>query len=170
MASLIENLIEVLNKEDIQYQELIKLSEVKTTAIVHGDITKLQEILGLEQKNIDIINKLEATREECVKDICCVLNLSQKGMRIDMIIEMLSGQPKEQKALQDIHKKLKRTLDYLMRINDNNKVLLQESMDMLEFELNLARNSVMAPQTGNYSKGACEQIGYDSAGSFDAKQ
>ena len=53
------------------------------------------------------------------KDICCVLNLSQKGMRIDMIIEMLSKQPKEQEALRDIHMKLKRILDYLMRINQN---------------------------------------------------
>ncbi len=170
MASLIENLIDVLNKENLQYQELIKLSEDKTSAIVNNDVVKLQDILGFEQRNIDIINKLETTREDCVKDICCVLNLSQKGMRIDMIIEMLSKQPKEQKALRDIHMKLKKTLDHLMRINNNNKVLLQESMDMIEFELNLARNSVMAPQTANYSKGACEQVGYGSTTSFDAKQ
>lgn len=170
MASLIESLIDVLNKENLQYQELIKLSEDKTSAIVNNDVEKLQALLGLEQRSIDIINKLDTEREECVKDICCVLNLSTKGMHIDMIIEMLSKQPKEQQALQDIHMKLKRTLDYLMRINENNKVLLQESMDMIEFELNLARNSVMAPQTANYSKGACEEAGYGSVGSFDAKQ
>ena len=71
MASLIENLIDVLNKENSQYQELIKLSEDKTSAIVNNDVDKLQDILGLEQRNIDIINKLEANREDCVKDICC---------------------------------------------------------------------------------------------------
>ena len=58
-----------------------------------------------------------------------------------------------------------------MKVNDNNKVLLQESMDMIEFELNLAKNSVVAPQTGNYSKGAYEQSNnYGSVGAFDAKQ
>jgi hypothetical protein len=84
---------------------------------------------------------------------------------------LLSKQPKEKAALSEIHLKLKRTIDNLMKVNDNNKTLLQESMDMIEFELNLARNSVVAPQTGNYSKGAYEQSAdYGSLRSFDAKQ
>ena len=44
-------------------------------------------------------------------------------------------------------------------------------MDMIEFELNLAKNSKVSPQTGNYSKGAYEQNNsYPTAGGFDAKQ
>lgn len=65
---------------------------------------------------------------------------------------------------------LKRTLDQLMRINENNKTLLTESMDMIDFELNLARNAYIAPQTTNYGKSAYEQGSYDGATSFDAKQ
>lgn len=170
MASLIETLIDVLDKENTEYEELLGLSENKTSAIVRGDVTKLQEILIEEQKYIDNISKLDKKREENVKDICNVLNLSEKGMKIDLIIEMLSKRPKEQSALQDVHLKLKRTLDQLMKINENNKVLLKESMDMIEFELNLAKNSVVAPQTGNYSKGAYEEPGTTGGGSFDAKQ
>lgn len=170
MASLIETLISVLDEENTEYEKLLKLSEIKTTAIVNGDVAKLQELLGQEQCFIDRINDVEARREESVKDICTVLNLSPKGTKIDMIIEMLSKQPKEQSALEEVHLKLKRTINLLMKINDNNKLLLQESMEMIEFELNLAKNSVVAPQTGNYSKGAYEQVNSYGAGSFDAKQ
>lgn len=170
MASLIETLIDVLDKENTEYEGLLSLSQSKTSAIVRGDVEALQEILIGEQKYIDNISKLDKKREESVKDICNVLNLSEKGMKIDLIIEMLSKRPKEQSVLQDVHFKLKRTLDQLMKINENNKVLLKESMDMIEFELNLAKNSVVAPQTGNYSKGACEEANTASVGSFDAKQ
>ena len=170
MASLIDTLIDVLDKENTQYERLLDLSNTKTAAIVNGDVDKLQEILGQEQQSIDIINRLDAKREENVKDICNVLNLPEKGIRIEDIVQMLSKQPKEQSVLEEVHLKLKRTLDQLMRVNDNNKALLQESMDMIEFEINLAKNAMVAPQTGNYSKGAYEQRNYDSIGGFDAKQ
>lgn len=170
MASLIETLIDVLDRENTEYEGLLDLSKEKTSAIVRGQTDKLQEILGLEQGYIDRIDALDDKREENVKDICNVLNLSQKGMKLDLIIEMLSRQPKEQKALEEVHMKLKRTLDQLMRINENNKILLKESMEMLEFEMNLAKNSIVAPQTGNYGKSAYEQTQVAGAGCFDAKQ
>ena len=113
MASLIETLIDVLDKENTEYQGLLKLSEEKTTAIV-------QEILGLEQRSIDKINKLDAFRDENVGDICNVLNIPRKGIKIENIADMLSGQPKDAKALTDVHMKLKRTLDQLMKVNENN--------------------------------------------------
>ena len=72
MASLIETLIDVLDKENTEYQGLLKLSEEKTTAIVNGNVERLQEILGLEQRSIDKINKLDAFRDENVGDICNV--------------------------------------------------------------------------------------------------
>ena len=62
MASLIETLIDVLDKENTEYQGLLKLSEEKTTAIVNGNVERLQEILGLEQRSIDKINKLSGMR------------------------------------------------------------------------------------------------------------
>ena len=73
MASLIETLIDVLDKENTEYQGLLKLSEEKTTAIVNGIVERLQEILGLEQRSIDKINKLDAFRDENVGDICLSL-------------------------------------------------------------------------------------------------
>lgn len=170
MASLIETLIDVLDKENTEYEGLLGLSEHKTAAIVNGNVEELQEILGEEQKYIDKINALDARREENVKDICNVLNLSAKGMKIDVLIELLEKQPKERNALREVHAKLKRTLDQLMRINENNKVLLQETMEMIEFELNLAKSTVMAPQNANYSRGAYEDNNLPGMGRFDAKQ
>ena len=64
MASLIENLISVLEQENSEYEVLLELSRKKTPVIVKGDIERLQEITDEEQNIIDRIHALEG-RQGC---------------------------------------------------------------------------------------------------------
>lgn len=171
MASLIENLIGVLEKETVQYKELLELSRTKTDAIVHNRVDELQDILGTEQKMITQLDALERAREEHIDDIANVLNVPVAEMKIARLIKLMEKQPKDQALLIKVHDELKSVVDQLVKVNDNNKVLLQESLGMLEFEMNLVRNSKLAPTTNNYGKNAysASDSGYASQ-SFDAKQ
>ena len=65
---------------------------------------------------------------------------------------------------------VKKTLNELMKINENNKLLTKESLDMVEFELNIAKNAVLTPQTGNYSKNAYDEERIQTVSGFDARQ
>ena len=171
MASLIENLISILEEENNEYNQLLNLSLDKTSVIVKGDIETLQFIVAKEQKKIAAINKLEKSREENIKDIANVLNIPENEFKLENLIKMLEKQPKEQDSLSKVRDAFKRTMNKLVKVNDNNRVLLQESIDMIEFELNLSRNTMLAPETANYSKGAYNTMGQNLiAGSFDAKQ
>ena len=157
MASLIENLIDVLEKENIEYKSL--------------DTEQLQILAGREQKLIEKLDALESAREEHIGDISDVLNVPVEEMKVSLLIRLMEKQPKDQAALIKIHDELKSTMDQLIMLNNNNKVLLQESLDMLEFEINLIRNSKMAPATANYDKGAYGVSQTDvGMGTFDAKQ
>ena len=171
MASLIENLISILEKEKNEYNQLLDLSLDKTSVIVKNDIEKLQVIVTEEQKRIGIINRLEKTREENIKDIANVLNIPENEFKLDNLIKLLDKQPKEQEELGRVRDAFRRTMNKLVKVNDNNRVLLQESINMIEFELNLSRNMMSAPETANYSKEAYNTMGQNlGAGSFDAKQ
>ena len=171
MASLIENLISILEEENNEYNQLLNLSLDKTSVIVKGDIETLQFIVAKEQKNIAAINKLEKSREECIKDISNVLNIPENEFKLDNLIKLLEKQPKEQEGLSKVRDAFRRTMNKLVKVNDNNRVLLQESINMIEFELNLSRNTMFAPETANYSKEAYNTTGQNLvAGSFDAKQ
>ncbi len=171
VASLIENLIDVLGKEDVVYKELLELSRVKTEAIVSNQVDDLQDILGKEQSIISKLDALEKLREEHIGDIANVLNVPLDKMKIDLLIRMMEKQPKDQEALIKVHDSLKGTMDRLKLINDNNRMLLQESIDMLDFEMNLVRNSMMAPTTNNYGKSAYSvENAALGGGNFDAKQ
>ena len=164
MASLIDTLIDVLGQEDAEYKKLLELSNNKTKAIVGADI------LVQEQARIDAINKLEQQRMENVDDICNVLNLRRTDIKLEDILEVLKKQPKEHDALAAVNAQLKKTLNELMKINENNKLLTKESLDMVEFELNIAKNAVLTPQTGNYSKNAYDEERIQTVSGFDARQ
>lgn len=170
MASLIDLLIDDLNNEDTGYNKLLDLSNDKTSAIVKGDVDELQKIFLQEQKLIEELETVEQKRQEDVKEICSILRLPYEEIRVEHIVQILEKKPKEHDALEEVYLRLKRTLNQLTTVNDNNKLLLKESMDMIQFELDLARNSVMDPQTFNYGRTAYEEQGITGATGFDAKQ
>ena len=89
MASLIENLIDVLGKEDIEYKSLLDIAKEKTDAIIRNDIDELQIIVGREQQIIEKLDALESAREEHVEDIANVLNVPLDEMKIDRLIRMM---------------------------------------------------------------------------------
>ena len=163
MASLIDCLIEDLTNENDGYEKLLDLSNDKTSAIVSGNVEKLQEIFIREQKLIEEIDVYENKRQEDVRDICNVLRLPYEEIRVEHIVQILEKKAKEHDALQDIYLKL-------TAVNENNKLLLKESMDMIQFELDLAKNAVLKPQTGNYGRTAYEEAEITGATGFDAKQ
>ena len=154
MASLIDLLIDDLNNEDTGYNKLLDLSNDKTSAIVKGDVDELQKIFLQEQKLIEELETVEQKRQEDVKEICSILRLPYEQIRVEHIVQILEKKPKEHDALEEVYLRLKRTLNQLTTVNDNNKLLLKESMDMIQFELDLARNSVMDPRTSNYGRTA----------------
>ena len=170
MASLIDSLISVLNNENTEYNKLLNLSKDKTSAIVAGNVDELHKIYVQETRIIEGLDSLEKQRLAFVAEICKVLHLSLTEIKVEQIIQLLEKKPKEHDALEDAYMQLKRTVKQLTALNENNKVLLKESMDMIEFEINLMKNAMIDPQTNNYGKGAYEEQGNVPIGRFDAKQ
>ena len=59
MASLMEEMLDVLQKENDEYNKLLVLSEEKTDALIKSDIKRILEISEKEQEIVDIIKKCE---------------------------------------------------------------------------------------------------------------
>ena len=171
MASLIEELIDTLNKENDEYGKLLELSGQKAAVIVARDIPALEKITDDEQTVISNISNLDAKRAEVTKDIADVINKDVESLKLSVLIDLLSKQPNEQKALADVHDRLKVTVDNVRRINESNRQLIEQSLEMVEFDLNMMRAMRQAPETNNYGRSAVsvgETLG--AVRGFDAKQ
>lgn len=172
MASLMENLIEVLGQESEEYEGLLALSQKKTRIIASANLEDLQKITDDEQEVVSRLSRLEKKRIEVTADIANVLNKDVEKLKLSNLVEMMAARPEEQVKLAEAHDRLKIVVRELQRINEQNKELLEEGLEMVEFEMNLLQAAKAAPETANYTKGAFNsgtQMGAP-AGGFDAKQ
>ena len=133
MASLMENLLTVLEQENTEYQRLEMLSQKKRQIII-------------------------------------VLSKDPKDLTITNMIAFLNKQPEEQEKLRHIQSRLRETLERMALINQQNELLLQQAMEMVEFDLTLFKSMRQAPVTANYDKHAYNTGDLLGSSGFDFQQ
>ena len=150
MASLMEELIDTLDKEDRLYTDLIPIQEEKIRAVIANDLDSLAGLQGQEQ---------------------VLVGMKPDEMNLEKLVKKLGNQPKEKEALEKLHDRLKRTMGRLQELNLQNKQILTEALEMVEFNMNVIRSTRMSSGSSNYSSNAAQvDIGDYGAGMFDAKQ
>ncbi len=172
MASLMETLIEVLEKENLEYKNLLELSIKKTPAIVSEDLQALTKITDEEQIIVSRINHLDNQRNEAVDDIANVLNKDVAKLKIVDLIKMLEARPEEQRKLAAVFDELRENVRAVKRINEQNKELIESALELVQFNMNILQSMNKAPETANYNRGAYntgDMIGMSNK-AFDAKQ
>lgn len=172
MASLMETLIDVLDKESAEYEKLLELTMKKTPVIVSENLDELAKITDEEQIIVSRINHLDNLREEAVNDIANVLNKDVTKLKITDLIKMLAPRPEEQVKLATAFDRLKKHVRAVKRVNEQNRELIESALEMVQFNMNVLQSIKSAPETANYNRGAYstgDAIGTNYM-SFDAKQ
>ena len=169
MASLIEELIMVLGDEERVYAEIIPVAEKKTRIIVNNDLQSLNSITEEEQALIGRISKLERKRQEVIRNIGIVMNKKESELNFITIIDLLKDREKEQEELRKLHDRLKRTIDALKLINERNQMLIKQSIEMIDFDINLMQRLRTSPGVGQYNTSSEVEIQGMNKGMFDAK-
>lgn len=171
MAGLIDELMNVLDKENDEYQELLKLAREKTGIIVRNDIEALQKLTEQEQLIVERITPLEKKRVEYTKDIATVINKPVDTLTLTRLIELMESQPAVRKRLSEIHDKLHNTMSQMTKVNEMNQGLLKEALDLVNFDIALMNSMKQAPLTGNYDRSATNtEERMITRGGFDTKQ
>ena len=172
MASLMENLIEVLDKECREYESLLGLSMKKTPVIVTGNLEELAKITEEEQIVVGKITNLDHKRQEVFADIANVINRDVNKLMLADLVDLLAQRPQEQQKLAIVHDRLKTVVHEVARVNNQNRVLIENALEMVEFDMNMLQAMKTAPETANYNRGAYNtgaQMG-PGQGGFDARQ
>ena len=171
MASLIENLITILEQESELYEQLIKESMDKTPVIVSNDLQRLSEANDREQRIVDEITSISHKRNQALGEIATVLGKDADTITVSEVIELMAKQPEFQHPLIAVRDKMLKQADLLRQVNVHNQNLLKESLEMTEYSINLMQSLNQAPETANYNKGSYSGATLGGAySSFDAKQ
>lgn len=137
--------IDILTKEHGYYKDLFELSKSKKTIIVEGKVAELDKMVKLEQNMIFNIGQLERKREEEVSKLCQVLGINSTEITITDLAKVL--QPELKNKLEDIQDKLKQIFSELKTVNDINGQLIEQSLEYIDYSINLVSGSGM--ETGS---------------------
>ena len=118
-----KTLIQSLEAEVDIYKKFEEIEETKTSAIVSGDIEKLDEILNTEQMLHMKVQSLEKKRVETMR------NLNLDGKTLIYVIELAEGEEKEK--LSEIYDELNFYIDSIKQINEYNTKLVKSRLDII---------------------------------------
>ncbi|MBR4027866.1 MAG: flagellar protein FlgN [Lachnospiraceae bacterium] len=170
MASLVEELINVLKKEEEVYQTFLEVSQEKTKIVIAGDIKALEELTEIEHSVSDALLVLGNKQIRILQDIKNVLGRQDGEMTVTRLIGYLSSQPKVQQELTTAREKLLETAKKAQLLNRQNEILLQQAIELTEFDITLFKSMRQAPETANYNRSAQNTGTLLGSSGFDAKQ
>ena len=165
-----DDLTQVLENETVEYKKLTELSENLKEALIESDVAAVEQLTAAQEEVSNEIQSLEYKRARIMNDIAVVLNKKPEELKVSMLEETLAGQPALREKLAAVRTELKQTMDELKCVNRTNQTLLRQSMELLEFDLNLYRSMRQAPETANYNRSAVNTGDLLGNRGFDAKQ
>lgn len=165
-----EDLLEVLGKEEKQYLELIELGQRKREVVIKADIAALEGITAEEQEAASTLQNLANHRNSVLRDMATVLGKDPENMTVLKMVGYLEGQPVEQERLSKQRERLLEAGTKMTAINQQNEVLLRQALEMVEFDLTLLKSMRQAPETANYNRNAYNTGDILGSSGFDAKQ
>ena len=161
---MVDQLLEILEQEVKGYNEMLELSKNKRDVIIKGKADELQNIVEAEQSLVMQMGKLEAFREELTGKISRDIGLEPSELTISEMKKHFPEVYKEKAT--DYQEKLSATLKELKEINDLNSKLIKNSLEFVNFMINLYTSSSVG--SNNYvNTGTIKETGNKSL--FDVK-
>lgn len=170
MASIMDEFISILEQENTVYQELVELSRAKTQTIIYSNLDEMNRITEAEQIVIEKLMKLEKNRVAVRGEMSKILKVPAESLTLLSMANMFEKRPEDKKKLMDLRERLRETLVDVARVNKENEALLKQSMEMLEYDMNLIRSTRVAPTTANYDKNAYSTDTILPGGGFNVRQ
>ena len=168
MASLVEELVNVLEAEKKIYVKLIGCEERKKDVLIAADVAALEEITTQEQLAGDELIAYSNQQIQILKDIATVLGRTEGKMTVTRLISLLDTQPKVQTQLTEARDSLLEADNQMKSLSDQNAVLIRQAIELNEFDMTLFKSLRQAPETANYDRSAYNTGSLLGGSGFDA--
>ena len=168
MASLVEELVNVLEAEKKIYTTLIDYEERKKDVLIAADVSALEAITTKEQLAGDELIACSNKQIQILKDIAVVLGRNDGKMTVTRLISLLDTQPDVQKQLTESRDSLLEAANQMKSLSDQNAILIRQAIELNEFDMTLFKSLRQAPETANYDRSAYNTGSLLGGGGFDA--
>ena len=146
-----KELIDVLGKLSLAYDEVSALAEKKKGTLVTVDMKGLEKILEEEKGLAMKVQTLEKQRTSVLKKISEAEPKIHPDMRLSEMCKLAPSKPVEDR-LKALHRKLDDSVQKVRELNQNNMVLTQAALDAVQIHLNRIGGVSVDPVYGKSGK------------------
>jgi len=164
LEAVFNELIDVLDQEIDIYNDIFKISRDKTGIIFEGNVDGLEKIVQEEQKLVVKVAQMENQRNIILYKISRALAMKADEITLSTLIDNTEGPIRDK--LKDRQQGLQKLINELMECNNINSKLIRNSLDYIDFSINLIAAS--ESQDNNYGMDA-EKSSVKSKSKFDLK-
>lgn len=133
------------------HETLLLISDEKTDVLIEGNMEAFQKILLSEKKAVKELSRAENERQKVSTQYASDYKLTEEEVTVTSLIERLTGSD-EQQQLEDITTKLVNCITELKRKEEMNRVLIQQSMQFVQFSLDVMNPNIEKMNYGHKSK------------------
>lgn|GEM_PF-1463532 len=129
----IEKIIQLLEEEYKVFNRILNLSSEKTKYIVENNLSGVLEVTSQENKETEIINKLEEERQKILDTMA-----KEKNMAISTLDDLaFIATSDELKKINDLKEKLGEIISRLKKANELNASLVSSALEYIDFMTNV---------------------------------
>ena len=164
MSEFVDQLVMALEKEEEIYNEILELFANKKSAIIDGDIKKLEKIVTEEKALAISLVKLDNIRIRIVNEILRENNIES----VDNITELSEYiDENSKKQILDLKSKLNVVINKVRSENEINNDLVKQQLDYINLNVDLMTNIDLG--SNNYGKTATDDVKRGRKNLFDAR-
>ena len=134
MDKLVEQLVLILENELAIYEKINQLAEEKKGTIIDGKVKELELLTEKEQTFTRSLIKLETLRSKTVDQLMQKYGLVEIENVTDLI-EYMGAEGKA--AVSNMKNQILGVVDELQSKNDKNKILIEQSLEFIDFNMEL---------------------------------
>lgn len=170
MAGIIYELIDVLEEQKECYEGLNTLATYTETAVVNKNLEFLDEVVKTEEQFVGRLGVLDKKRESLMKDIAIVTGMDSDDVTVTRIIDKLGNESEVGKKLVVLREEIRALLSQLKNQSELNKVLLSQSLELVDFTINAIGSTKGFSHVGNYNRPGEDMSMERQQSIFDKKQ
>ncbi len=153
METLLKQLQSILDRILLFQDQLLSFAQKMNDAIVGREIDMIQKYTAQYDETTLHVEELEEKRLALCEEIGRQANFAGRSMKMRDIISIAS--PALRDCFVEQHKKLKEKVCLLTRLNTANKVLLEQNLENVTFNVELRFSSMN--DSGGYKRGGTRE-------------
>ncbi len=141
MSNTVEPLIEVLEKSESIYQQLLPVFQQEKRATLSSEPDRFSAIVEEKEALLAQLRQLDRQRHLILHQISAVWNIPVNDLRLSTVADKLEGSQSAQ--IQELRLSLNELVKKIKRSNEENRLLIQHCLDIVQGTLGFFHQMVM---------------------------